>query len=220
MGAGLFLRLQGLFYLAGRQEVAWVAKGAVRREVEPQVRHGPVEHRSHGGKESPFEVGLLLRYYGLDHLVRIVDMAELDGVLCEGPFHEVETLDATHAQAEPTAAGVGIESLVAGVLGGDHLTAGRDTHHAGGVQEEVEQPVDLVLGERRYLSAVGGVLRTGDEILSDLVAGHVHQPAVAGACSICWHLAARPFLVRDKALGHGAPSTRGRRPGVGDSPRP
>jgi len=106
-------------------------------------------------------------HVGLDRLVGVVDLPELDHVDAEQRFVALQVL---HAVADVLGAGpvVGQDDLVADVDGGEARRGGVD----------VEQVVELVLRELRHLGLLGRELGACFEIGLDLGAGHLDERPV------------------------------------------
>ena len=135
---GLFLRRAGFVDLAQRQQLGPVGDGAVRLRVAAQVGHGAVLHRVGEQVLGDLHRLRLVGDVGLDRLVRVVDLPELDHVDAE---QRLVALQVLHPVADVLGAGavVGQDDLVADVDGGEARRRGVD----------VEQVVELVLRERR-----------------------------------------------------------------------
>ncbi len=167
---GLFLGRAGLVDLAQRQQLGPVGDGSVGLRVAAQVGHRAVLHGV-GAQHLGDLHGLpLVGDVGLDRLVGVVDLPELDDVDAE---HLLERLQVLHAVADvlgPRAV-VAHDDLVADVDGGEARRRGVD----------VEQVVELVLGERVALGPLGRLLRAVFEIGLDLGAGHLDERTVTHA---------------------------------------
>ena len=175
------LRLAGGLDLAAREQVGRVGERPVRLRVEAEVGHRPVEHGDDGGEQRLLHAGRLEGDDRLDRLVRVVGVADLHGVEAEGALEDAEALLAAQRQADAAGELRRVERVDRAVLGQDDLVAGLDAHDAARVGEQVDQPVDLVLLERRDLAALDGVGRAGLEVVAQLLRRELGHVAVAHA---------------------------------------
>ena len=170
ISAGLFLRLPRLVDLAQRQQLRPVRDGAVRLRVPAQVGHRAVLHRVGEQRLGDLHGLALVGHVGLDRLVRVVDLPELDHVDAE---QRLVALQVLHAVADVLGPGavVAQDDLVADVDGGEARRRGVD----------VEQVVELVLRELGDLGLLGRDLGAFFEIGLDLGAGHLDERPVTHA---------------------------------------
>ncbi len=169
----------GLVDLAHGQELRPVGDGAVGLRVAAQVGHGAVLHRVSEQVLGDLHGLAFMGDVGLDRLVGVVDLPELDHVDAEQGFVALQVL---HAVSDVLGAGavVAEHDLVADVDGGEARRRGVD----------VEQVVELVLNELRDLGLLGRELGAGLEIGLDLGARHLDERPVTHAgrdLGLHWH---------------------------------
>ena len=184
------LRLARGLDLAAREQVGRVGERPVRLRVEAEVGHRPVEHGDDRGEQRLLDADRLEGDDRLDRLVGVIRVADLHGVEAEGALEDAEALLARQADAHAAGELRRVERVDRAVLGQDDLVAGLHAHDAAGVGEQVDQPVDLVLLERRDLAALHGVGRTGLEVVAQLLRRELGHVTVAHARADGAHLSA------------------------------
>ena len=174
----LFRGRAGLGDLAQRQQLVPVVARAVRLGVQAQVGHDAVLQRRDGAQLRVVHVLGLVGQDRAHDLERVVADAELQQVGAHPLLVGLQVLDARRVR------------LHAGAVAAEHdLLADVDADEAQRRRVDLEQVVDLVVGQRRHLGALGRDLRPRHEIGADLAARQMREGAVA-------HAGRHPGLVR------------------------
>ena len=137
-------------------------------------------------------------HIGLDRLVGVVDLPELEHIDAEQGFVALQVL---HAVADVLGAGA--------VVAEHHLVADVDRGEARRRGVDLEQMVELVLCELGDLGLLGRDLRAGFEIGLDLGARHLDERAIAHTSGdLGFQTASPPHLMWVARSTHRRPRTR------------
>ena len=170
--AGFELGGAGLVDLHERQQLGPVGNGPVGLGVTAEVGHRAVLHGVRAEHLGDLHRLALVGHVGLDGLVRVVDLPELDHVDADDLLVGLQVLHPIADVLGPGAV-VAHDDFFADVDGGEARRRGVD----------VEQVVVLVLRERLGLGPLGRLLRAVFDIGLDLGAGHLDERAVTHAGS-------------------------------------
>ena len=125
-----------------------------------------------GAEQGLLHDGLFHGDDGLQGLEAVIHMAQLHGVGAHELFIDLQGLNPVHINPHPP------DFEGAGIIGHNHLFARFDTHKPLGHLENIQQVVEVIVGQRRDFAPVGSIFGAGPQVFHELAVAQLKGGSV------------------------------------------